>query len=140
VLVIGTTEGVFLAQPGERARASDLYQLDVKVLRQANGYLLAGAKDGVYRSLDGGAAWFRVGLEGREVLEVMPAPGDPRLVYAGTVPSALFRSRDGGETWMEIEAFKRAWDAESWGLPEIDGWPPGARAHSIVVDATVTRG
>ena len=28
---------------------------DVKVLRQADGHLLAGATDGVYRSADGGS-------------------------------------------------------------------------------------
>jgi photosystem II stability/assembly factor-like uncharacterized protein len=113
-----------------------LGQRDVKVLRQANGHVLAGAKGGVYRSADGGQSWQHVGLQDREVLELMPASQDPRLLYAGTVPAALFRSRDGGDTWTEIESFTRAWNAESWGLPSIPNWPPGARAHSIVVDAT----
>jgi hypothetical protein len=64
----------------------------------------------------------------------MPAPGDPRIVYAGTVPAALFRSRDGGASWAEVESFTQAFDADTWGLPAIAGWPSGARAHSIVVD------
>jgi photosystem II stability/assembly factor-like uncharacterized protein len=135
VLVIGTTEGVFLARAGETARASNLAERDVKVLRRSNGHLLAGAKDGVYRSSDGGAGWERVGLEGREVLEVMPSGPDQNVVYAGTVPAALFRSGDGGQTWSEVEAFSQAWDPDSWGLPDIAGWPKGARAHSIVVYA-----
>jgi hypothetical protein len=135
VLVIGTTEGVYLTKAGEPARGTALTQRDVKVLRQSNGHLLAGAKDGVYRSADGGGGWQRVGLEDREVLEVMPSHQDPRVVYAGTVPAALFQSRDGGQTWAEVESFSNAWDADSWGLPDIAGWPAGARAHSIVVDA-----
>jgi photosystem II stability/assembly factor-like uncharacterized protein len=136
VLVIGTTEGVYLADPGQPARASQLTDRDVKVLRQVDGQVFAGARDGVYRSSDGGSSWQRVGLAEREVLEVMPAPADPRVVYAGTVPAALFRSRDGGDTWTEVESFTRAFDADSWGLPDIAGWPAGARAHAIVVDAS----
>jgi hypothetical protein len=135
VLVIGTTEGVFLAQPGEPARGTALTERDVKVVRRTNGSLLAGAKDGIYRSGDRGRDWQHVGLQDREVLEVMPAPRDPKVVYAGTVPAALFRSADGGATWTEVESFTKAWDADSWGLPDIAGWPSGARAHSIVVDA-----
>lgn len=134
MLVIGTTEGVFVKTADESPRASDLPSRDVKVLRQVNGHVLAGTNDGVYRSTDGGRGWQPAGLEGREVLEVMPAPADPHTVYAGTVPAALFRSRDGGATWSEVESFTQAFDSDTWGLPAIAGWPTGARAHSIVVD------
>src|SRR5216683_2116688 len=137
--IIGTTEGVFVAQPGTPATATDLAGHDVKVLRQANGRLLAGAADGIYGSDDGGSSWRRVGLPDQEVLEVMPAPSDPRLIYAGTRPAALFRSRDGGQTWAEVDSFSRAFDPENLGLPDIPSWPPGARAHTIVVDSTNPR-
>jgi hypothetical protein len=50
-----------------------------------------------------------------------------------TVP--CFRSRDGGATWSEVDSFTQAFGADTWGLPAIAGWPVGARAHSIVVDA-----
>jgi photosystem II stability/assembly factor-like uncharacterized protein len=135
VLIIGTSDGVFVAEPGQAATSTPLAQ-DVKVLRQANGYLLAGTSDGVYRSTDQGRAWQRVGLEQRQVLEVAPAPDDSQLIYAGTVPAALFRSRDGGESWTEVTSFSQAWSPDTWGLPDIPGWPSGARAHSIVVDSS----
>lgn len=135
MLVIGTTEGVFLAAADESPRASELSSRDVKVLRQVNGHVLAGTDNGIYRSADGGFGWEHVALEGRQVLEVMPAPRDPRTVYAGSVPAALFRSRDAGATWSEVASFTQGFDADTWGLPAIGGWPVGARAHSIVVDA-----
>src|SRR6266536_517734 len=136
VLIIGTTEGVFVAELGAAAKRTDLAGHDVKVLRRANGRLLAGAADGIYGSDDGGSAWQRLGLAGQEVLEVMPAPSDAQLIYAGTRPAALFRSRDGGATWTEVDSFSRAFDPENLGLPDIPSWPPGARAHTIVVDST----
>src|SRR6266545_8333061 len=108
MLVIGTTEGVFVGEPGQRARATDLAGRGVNVLRRANGNVLAGTSDGVYRANTGGEAWQRVGVEDREVLEVHAAPSDERLIYAGTRPAALFRSRDGGDSWAEIESFNRA--------------------------------
>jgi photosystem II stability/assembly factor-like uncharacterized protein len=134
MLVIGTTEGVFLAEAGHAAKATDLSGRAVNVLRSVNGNVLAGTADGVYRSSDGGASWRRIGVEDREVLEVTTAPRDDRLIYAGTRPAALFRSRDGGDSWTEIESFGRAFDPSTWGLP-VPSWPPGARAHTIVVDA-----
>jgi len=135
VLVIGTTEGVFLGAASESPRPSDLSSLDVKVVRQVNGHILAGTTDGVFRSADAGRGWQPVGLQGQQVLEVMPAPGDPNTVYAGTVPAFLYRSRDGGLTWSSVDSFAKAFDADTWGLPAIAGWPAGARAHSIVVNA-----
>jgi photosystem II stability/assembly factor-like uncharacterized protein len=38
-----------------------------------------------------------------------------------------------------VDSFSRAFDPENLGLPDIPSWPPGARAHTIVVDATNPR-
>jgi hypothetical protein len=134
MLVIGTTEGVFVADAGQAARATDLSDRRVHTLRQTDGHLLAGTADGVYRSVTNAARWQRIGLDDLEVLEVCAAPSDARLIYAGTRPAGLFRSRDGGESWSEVESFVRAFDPDTLGLP-VPSWPPGARAHTIVVDA-----
>src|SRR4051794_27720832 len=104
MLVIGTTEGVFVAHKGQSPRPRELTGRAVNVVRAVNGRVLAGTADGIHRSTDGGASWQRVGLAGHEVLELAAAPGDDALVYAGTRPAALFRSRDGGGSWSEVES------------------------------------
>ena len=88
MLVMGTTEGVFVAEAGGSAQASNLTERDVKVLRHTGQRILAGTADGIYRSDDGGCTWQPSGLEAREVMEVMPAPSEPRVVYASaTAPT-----------------------------------------------------
>ena len=130
MLALGTTEGFFIADNEQARHVGDGR---VNVLRKANGHVLAGTADGVYRSAKGNA-WQRMGLAGTEVLEIAAAPGDERLLYAGARPAALFRTTDAGESWTEVESFAHAFDPDEVGLP-VPSWPPGARAHTIVVDA-----
>jgi len=45
---------------------------------------------------------------------VSPAEG---AVYAGTEPSALFVSRDGGASWRELEGMRKLPSAPTWSFP-----------------------
>src|SRR5260370_2262889 len=62
---------------------------------------------GLWRSNDAGKTWEAVGtgISYREVMSVAVSPveriGTYGVVWAGTGPSALFRSEDGGESWVE---------------------------------------
>lgn len=47
----------------------------------------------------GVGVWTPVGPHGGSVHALLVDPTDPRIVYAGTQSSAVFRSVDGGETW-----------------------------------------
>ena len=54
---------------------------------------------------------------------------DPDVVWAGTEPAGLFRTRDGGEYWENIDGLNRH--------PTRDRWEPGGGGlglHSIAVD------
>jgi photosystem II stability/assembly factor-like uncharacterized protein len=61
----------------------------------------------VYRSIDGGASWRRTagpplpgpGPRGGSVLALAVSPASPRTVWAGTDPSGLFLTTDGGAHW-----------------------------------------
>ena len=68
--------------------------------------------------------------EFKRVWHLEPSLTDPDTVYAGIEDAALFRSRDGGQTWHELS-----------GLRDVKGnlWQPGAGGmclHTIVQDPT----
>ena len=66
---------------------------------------------GVFRSLDGGKTWQRMGLEQtRHIHRIIIDPTDPETVYVGAIGSpwgehperGVFKTTDGGETWEKI--------------------------------------
>lgn len=69
--------------------------------RTRRGVLYITGRDGVHRSDDGGAAWKLInkGLATTNVRAIAQSDIDPRVFYAGTNGSGLYRSQDAGETW-----------------------------------------
>ncbi len=105
----------------------------------------------IQRSDDGGATWAPVGnefaydgvpgthqwydgtqhpWEFKRVWLLEPSLTDPDTVYAGVEDAALFRTRDGGQTWQELPALREA---------KGSLWAPGAGGmclHTILLDPT----
>jgi len=132
-LLIGTSNGVFTAtESGATEEVEGLAGHEIRSLRASNGSLFAGSEDGVYVSKNGGRSWKLSGVEGKIVWDIAPAPGDEKTVYVGTQPAALFRTRDGGETWAELDSMKQIPGAEKWCVPNSTA---GARARTLVLDA-----
>ena len=78
--------------------------------------ILVGTQgDGAWSSADGGEGWEGVDLPERDVFSVAISPADGAL-YAGTEPSRLFVSGDGG-SWHELEALQEIPSRESWSFP-----------------------
>jgi len=64
----------------------------------------AGLREGgVRRTDDGGQTWIDCALPEPGVFSLAVSAADG-AVYAGTEPSRLFRSRDRGESWHDLEA------------------------------------
>ena len=66
---------------------------------------------GVYRSLDAGRSWSKVGLEKtRNIHRILIDPKNPNIVYVGAIGSpwydhaerGVYKTTDGGQTWERV--------------------------------------
>src|SRR5262249_43989718 len=73
---------------------------------QTPNVVFAGAHDGIYRSDDGGVTFEPIAspLSGKAIWSVAFDPVQPDTIFAGARPGAIFRSRDGGQTWEQLKA------------------------------------
>lgn len=79
--------------------------------------IYAGSRGkGVWQSLDRGVHWENLQLPEPDVFSLAVSPADG-AVYAGTEPSRLFVSRDGGQNWQELEALRQIPSASTWSFP-----------------------
>jgi hypothetical protein len=151
LLIAGTRKGLFLARKSGGRWASEPLQLPMQAVyavgvdtRGSTPRLFAGATSEhwgptVLHSDDLGRTWQepeqapiafpdRTGEALARVWQIQPGPADqPGVIYAGTEPTALFRSEDGGETFSLNDAL--------WDHPHRPEWAPGyggQALHTIV--------
>jgi len=74
--------------------------------RTRQGVVYITGRDGVHRSEDGGATWKLInsGLTTTNVRAIAQSATDPKVFYAGTNGSGLYRSKNAGETWEPMPA------------------------------------
>lgn len=82
----------------------------------------AGTPDGVLRSDDCGRSWQPAGMTGQHVKSLAVSPHDSNTIYAGTKPAYLFVSRDGGQSWTELDGFRRLPNRWWWFSPAEKPW------------------
>jgi photosystem II stability/assembly factor-like uncharacterized protein len=64
---------------------------------------------GVYKSLDGGENWLKIGLTRRRVFSLIINPDSPDIVYVGT-DKGIYKSSDGGVSWaLATSAVTNEW-------------------------------
>jgi photosystem II stability/assembly factor-like uncharacterized protein len=79
--------------------------------------------DGLWLSTDGGGTWSPAGegIAHGEVMSIAVSAaervGDHGVVWAGTEPSAIYRSEDGGRSWRECPALAELPSAPTWSFP-----------------------
>jgi photosystem II stability/assembly factor-like uncharacterized protein len=112
-------------------RASSLADQHVSALlwEPRSGRLFAGAHgDGGLRvSADGGATWAACmnGIDSQHIYTLAAQyRGDRAVIFAGTEPSALYRTDDLGSSWRELAALREVPGQEQWTFP-----PPPHLAH-----------
>ncbi len=91
---------------------------------EVSGRLFAGTfNDGLYGSDNGGRSWQRLGenvLHERIMSLAVSRTeqlGEFSVIWAGTEPSMLYRSEDGGMTWSETPALLDLPSAPEWSFP-----------------------
>ena len=110
-LLLGTESGIQVMEKENGAWAQSTESLDGKWVQKleidASGRMYAGVtKDGVYWADSPSGAWTQ-GLEG-DIRGLGVSPHQSGTVFAGTEPAAVFRSRDRGESWVELKACERS--------------------------------
>ncbi len=59
---------------------------------------------GIIASYDGGESWAQTEIASGHVSDIAIAPQNSQRVYAAMIPRRLYRSDDGGRSWMQINA------------------------------------
>lgn len=90
-----------------RVRPSRYPENDVRALAmhpREPHIVYAGTDSGVYRSEDRGSSWVLLDspMNAMQTWALAVDPVDPDTLFAGTKPSAVFRSRDGGQQWEQL--------------------------------------
>jgi len=89
--------------------------------------LYAGTEKGVVKTTDGGNMWEHMPseIDSKEVWSLAIHPTNPGTLFAGTCPSAFYKSTDGAKTWTKL-------DAEL--AQECEGIPIIPRVTTIIID------
>ena len=122
MLLAATDDGLFLQEQGSQMtvwRRCGLSGLAVTSVVAREGVILAGTRQGVWRSDDRGENWVAAseGLAQRHVRWLAFHPDVSDFELAGTEPAGIFISRDGAQTWHPAPEVPRLRDAHRWFLP-----------------------
>ena len=110
-LYVGTIgEGIFRSIDGgasfQRAADGMFVECHVRALvvhPREPRTLWLGTEQGLFRSDNGADSWQRVEspLNGQQIWSILLSPLRPETIFVGTCPSRLYRSDDGGKSWVE---------------------------------------
>jgi hypothetical protein len=143
-LYVATASGLVMVD-----KAADTWRVSGRALEgqlvtsviAREGVILAGTRDGVFRSDDAGRSWDEAssGLTQRHVRWMAYHPGRSDLEFAGAEPAAIFVSQDGAMSWRECAEVAALRDRFKWFLPYSPGAGcvrgfayHGARAYAAV--------
>jgi hypothetical protein len=150
-LLLATTDGLAVYEregAGWRAARRGLAGQRVLCVIAREGVILAGTRQGVWRSDDLGQTWraASAGLSQPHVRWLAYHPDISDFEVAGTEPAGIFVSRDGAVSWQACPEVAALRDAHHWFLPYspeagcVRGFAfHGARAYAAVEVGGVLR-
>ncbi|MGH7566913.1 MAG: WD40/YVTN/BNR-like repeat-containing protein [Gemmatimonadota bacterium] len=123
-VLVATREDVLVVDPstGAVVRADTEEQPTSLTVDPSNAERVwCGTEAGVLRSDDAGTTWALAGLEDEEITAIVASPNERgasgAIVYAGTEPSAVWRSADGGGSWQRAEGLLDLPSSSTWSFP-----------------------
>jgi len=157
VLLLGTKKGLWVGRSDARRRSWEfgepeflmqgIYATCIDARSDPPRLFVGGTSEhfgpGVYRSDDLGRTWTEtagaavrfpedLGASVERVWQIQPGAADePGVIYAGTQPSALFRSDDGGQSFALMRSL---WDHPH--RPEWSAGYGGQAIHTVVPHPT----
>lgn len=149
VLLVGTRKGLFVGRSDAERRdwswgepeflMQGIYGTCIDTRGASPRLFVSGTSEhwgpGVYRSDDLGATWTEtqgaavrfpeeLGSSVERVWQIQPGrESEPDVIYAGTQPSALFRSEDGGQSYSLVRSL--------WDHPHRPEWGAGFGGQAI---------
>ncbi len=121
-LLLATEQGVVIVerdQAGWRETRRGLADQRVTSIIAREGVILAGTRNGVFRSDDIGRTWraASTGLAHPHVRWLAFHPDISDREFAGTEPAGLFVSHDGAQSWRPCPEVEQLRDRHQWMLP-----------------------
>ena len=149
IVLVGTKKGLWIGRSDEHRQSwtwsepeflmQGIYATCIDIRGPSPRLFVSGTSEhwgpGVYRSDDLGRSWTEtqgaavrfnedIGSSVERVWQIQPGPqSEPDLVYAGTQPSALFRSTDRGESFSLVRSL--------WDHPHRPDWGAGFGGQAI---------
>jgi Sortilin, neurotensin receptor 3, len=128
ILYIGTAEGLYEAESDNgayRTRSLGLHYSGpirspvVIDWRDPTRIYAATSRGGVFRSDDRGTTWQEInqGIVYKEAWSLVQHPRTGELVL-GTGPSSVFKSNDGGDSWIDCEQIRTLPETKDWTFPQ----------------------
>lgn len=121
-----------VAQQGKSTAAPEFEHVHALAVAADGRTIWLGAHTGLFRSGDGGRTWQPATLSDKSRhLDIMTVAGDPRdgrILYVGTHEEGVFRTKDGGSSWGQMNTGLGGLDVHGLALDPNDP----AKLHAAV--------
>ncbi len=122
LLFLATAQGIAICERDSnnwRVFKRDLPGSYVTSVIAQEGMILAGTRDGIFRSGDEGGSWQEVnnGLLIHHIRWLAADPNKPHRIFAGSEPAGIFLSTDSGVTWNSRPEVVEMREHSGWYLP-----------------------